>query len=74
MFNPLLPNTREVLEKLDDIVWATYPKNDQLSKLTERMDSCARTLLQAKGIEFNFEPDMKMRSINLVENIRKIYF
>ena len=67
-------NTREVLEKLDDIVWATNPKNDKLGNLTERMDSFARPLLQAKGIEFNFEPDIKMQSSRLEENTRQNLF
>lgn len=67
-------NTRGVLEKLDDIVWAINPKNDKLSNLTERMDSFARPLLQAKGIEFNFEPDVKMQSSSLEENTRQNLF
>lgn len=67
-------NTREVLEKLDDIVWATNPKNDQLSNLIERMDSFARPLLQAKGIEFHFEHNVNAQVFGLPENIRQNLF
>jgi signal transduction histidine kinase len=52
--NTIQENTQEVLEKLDDIVWATNPKNDQVQNLVERIDAFARPLLQAKKIQFIF--------------------
>ena len=42
--NQIKENTSEVLNKLDDIIWATNPKNDKVINLVERMDNFARPL------------------------------
>ena len=52
--NNIDQNTKEVLEKLDDIVWATNPKNDKIKNLVNRMEGFAKPLLNASNIEFNF--------------------
>ncbi len=67
-------NTRDVLEKLDDIVWATNPKNDQVKNLIERMDNFARPLLQANGIRFSFTPSPKIDTLTLQETTRQNLF
>ena len=67
-------NTRDVLEKLDDIVWATNPKNDQVKNLIERMDSFAKPLLQANSILFNFTPSPKIDTLTLQETTRQNLF
>ena len=67
-------NTKEVLEKLDDIVWATNPKNDKFSNLIERMDGFARPLLQAKNICFVFDHGVSTDGISISENTRQSLF
>ena len=67
-------NTREVLEKLDDIVWATNPKNDKFSNLIERMDGFARPLLQSKNIRFVFDHGVFTDGISISENTRQSLF
>ena len=52
--NNIDQNTKEVLEKLDDIVWATNPKNDKIKNLVNRMEGFAKPLLNSSNIEFNF--------------------
>ena len=67
-------NAQEVLEKLDDIVWATNPKNDQVKNLVERIDVFARPLLQAKGIQFVFNADDNVISHKIGEATRQNLF
>ena len=47
-------NTKEVLGKLDDIIWSTNPKNDKIQNLVERMESFAMPLCKAKNVAFIF--------------------
>jgi signal transduction histidine kinase len=67
-------NTKEVLEKLDDIVWATNPKNDQVKNLLERIDNFARPLLKAKEIEFLFDYDIIINDIKINETTRQTLY
>lgn len=67
-------NAQEVLEKLDDIVWATNPKNDQVKNLAERIDVFARPLLQAKGIQFVFRADDNIGHQKISEIARQNLF
>jgi signal transduction histidine kinase len=64
-------NTKEVLEKLDDIVWATNPKNDQVKNLVERLDNFAKPLLNAKQIQFTFTYNTAISTTKIPENTRQ---
>lgn len=48
-------NTREVIGKLDDLVWSINPKNDTVVQLVARMRSFAEPLLKGAGIGCSFE-------------------
>lgn len=45
--------SREMIEKLNDIVWSINPENDSLDKLESRMRGYASMVLQPKGIQCN---------------------
>lgn len=72
--NTIQENTQEVLGKLDDIVWATNPKNDKLKSVTERMDMFARPLLQSQNIIFTFDHDQAVESAKISEASRQNLF
>ncbi len=64
-------NTKEVLEKLDDIVWATNPKNDQVKNFVERIDNFAKPLLRAKEVVFVFEYNEAIKENKISEATRQ---
>ena len=67
-------NTKEALDKLDDIVWATNPKNDKLENLIERIQNYAKPLLNAKDIQFVFKYDATLKTIKINEAVRQSLF
>jgi signal transduction histidine kinase len=72
--NTIQENTQEVLAKLDDIVWATNPKNDKIKSVIERMDNFARPLLQAKNIQFLFNHNDEIEAHKISEATRQNLF
>ena len=67
-------NTYEVLQKLDDIIWATNPRHDTGDKVIERINDFARNLLQSKGINFHLEADEHFGHLKLKEGVRQNLF
>ncbi|WP_290790601.1 ligand-binding sensor domain-containing protein [Flavihumibacter sp. UBA7668] len=51
----------EMISEMNDIVWAINPRNDNMEKIIQRMDSFARPLLKAACISFDLQhsPDIK---------------
>lgn len=47
-------NTRDVITKLDDLVWSINPKNDSVFQLAGRMRSFAEPVLAGAGIHLQF--------------------
>ncbi len=72
--NTIQENTKEALEKLDDIVWATNPKNDKLENLIERIQNFAKSLLNAKQINFIFNYDTTIKTTKINEATRQTLF
>jgi ligand-binding sensor domain-containing protein len=50
----------DMISEMNDIVWAINPRNDSMEKMIQRMESFAKPLLAAKGIQFkfNYDPDI----------------
>jgi ligand-binding sensor domain-containing protein/signal transduction histidine kinase len=67
-------NTKEVLEKLDDIVWATNPKNDKIENLLERMEEYAQPLCRIAGINFSLQQTSTRLSEKIGEATRQTVF
>lgn len=63
--------SNEMISEMNDIVWTINPRNDNMEKILQRMESFARPLLAAKNIHFQFEYDPGLLSINLDMGKRK---
>ncbi len=72
--NIIQENTKEALDKLDDIVWATNPKNDKIENLIERIENFAKPLLNAKQINFTFDYTNDIRTTKINEVTRQTLF
>ena len=72
--NNIDKSTKEVLDKLDDIIWATNPQNDKIKNLVERMEGFAKPLLNACNIQFNFTQSDGMEDHKIGEAIRQNLF
>ena len=59
----------EMMQNMDDIVWAINPSNDQLSTLQSRMLEYAVPILEAKGIAI--ETDLEVPKSNVRLNMEK---
>ena len=67
-------NTKEVLGKLDDIIWSTNPKNDKVQNLVERMENFAVPLCRAKNVTFVFNHSLIDNSNRISETTRQNLF
>ncbi len=50
-------NSKEMVEKISDIVWAINPDNDSFERITEKLRAYTLNLCAGKGIRLNFEVD-----------------
>lgn len=67
-------NSREMVNNMNDIVWAINPSNDQGEKLIKRIESYAIDLCSAKNIQVQFHADERLNNISLpLEHRKNIY-
>ncbi len=67
-------DARKVIEKMDEIIWAINPENDEFLNLEARIKSYAVPILENKGIDFNFEFSADLESQNIgMEKRKDIY-
>ncbi|MEO6001169.1 MAG: two-component regulator propeller domain-containing protein [Chitinophagaceae bacterium] len=66
--------SNEMISEMNDIVWAINPRNDNMEKIIQRMESFARPLLAAKNIQFNFNFDPALLNFNLDMGKRKNFY
>lgn len=67
-------HSRQLLDKLDDIVWSVNPKNDSLQQITLRMKQLAIDLLGNKNIKVEFDTPTDINSVPMkMENRRNLY-
>jgi ligand-binding sensor domain-containing protein/two-component sensor histidine kinase len=64
----------EMISEMNDIVWAINPRNDHMEVMMQRMESYAKPLLSAKEIQFSFEYDASVKSLNLDMTKRKNFY
>lgn len=50
-------NSKEMVEKISDIVWAINPDNDSFERITEKLRAYTLNLCAGKGIRLNFQVD-----------------
>jgi signal transduction histidine kinase len=57
--------TKELISKIDDLVWSTNPKNDSVGQLLKRMALYAEPFLEARGIACHFEFDEQISEMTI---------
>jgi len=66
--------SRNMIDTMNDIVWAVNPKNDYFENILFRMQYFAGELLSGKDILFQFTVDEKTKSIRLPMGKRKNFY
>jgi ligand-binding sensor domain-containing protein len=67
-------SANEMTNEMGDIVWALNPKNDHYSSIVKRVETFARPLCAARGINFMFTCDPDLMTTNLGMKERKDLF
>jgi two-component system, NarL family, sensor histidine kinase UhpB len=67
-------SSRELIEKMSDIVWTLNPDNDSFEQLQHRMESFAAMILTPRNIAFTFIPEGELSSLTLSSEQRKNIF
>ena len=67
-------NTREMIEKMSDIVWAINPKNENLEKIIQRLSDFSMETCTSKGVQLEFQTDeTTLKMVLSMEAIKNIY-
>jgi ligand-binding sensor domain-containing protein/two-component sensor histidine kinase len=66
--------SRNMIDTMNDIVWAVNPKNDHFENIVERMRYFAGELLSGKNILLQFEIEDNVKSIKLPMEKRKNFY
>jgi ligand-binding sensor domain-containing protein len=67
-------NTRDMIDKMSDIVWAINPKNENLDKIIQRLSDFSVETCTSKDIKLEFKTDETILKMVLpMEMIRNIY-
>jgi signal transduction histidine kinase len=66
--------SRELLERLSDIVWAINPRNDQFEKIILRLRNYALRMCDGKNIELDFQAEDALNNIVLPLDARNNFY
>jgi signal transduction histidine kinase len=66
--------SRELIEKISDIVWSINPNNESFEQLENRMQAFAAMILTPRGIRYHFNADEEIKKITLTAEERKNIF
>ena len=66
--------SREVLDSMNDIVWAINPTRDQLRDLIQRMRRFASDVFTARAIAFTFHAPQDERPLHVTADVRRHVF
>lgn len=64
----------EMISELNDTVWAINPRNDNMEVILQRMESFAKPLLSAQGIQFTLHYEPHVAELNLEMEKRKSFY
>ena len=67
-------SSRNMIESVNDMVWAINPQNDSFENIIKRMRSFASEILAAKDIAFHFDFDKKLVQSKLKMDIRRNFY
>ncbi len=72
--NRIADGAIEMVNNLNDVVWAVNPKNDRVDEMLERLKEYALGMTQAKDIRVNWEIEPAIKDMKLpVEYRRNVY-
>ncbi len=60
--NHISANSKEMVEKMSDIVWAINPENDSFDRIVAKLQSYALNICAGKGINPHFKIDDSLRN------------
>lgn len=63
--------SRDLVDSMSDIVWATNPRRDRLSDLTQRMREFAGDVFTAREIDFSFHAPTDGQQVRLDAELRR---
>jgi signal transduction histidine kinase len=63
--------SRELIDKMSDIVWSTNPNNESFEQLQNRMQAFAAMILTPRNIQYNFNANEAVKNIQLIAEERK---
>jgi streptogramin lyase/two-component sensor histidine kinase len=66
--------SNEMISEMNDIVWAINPRNDSMGKIIQRMESFAKPLCSAAGIELKFHYHPAIGYLNLQMEARNNFY
>lgn len=58
-------DAREVIDKMDDIIWTIHPENDDFYNLETRLKSFAIPLFESKDIDFKFDFSPELEAVKI---------
>ncbi|HKC34632.1 MAG TPA: histidine kinase, partial [Chitinophagaceae bacterium] len=64
-------NSKEMVEKMSDLVWTINPQNDSFDRIISKLQSYAVNLCAGKGIRLHLDIDQALRSYYLPMQVRK---
>lgn len=67
-------SSREMIDRMSDIVWSVDPKNDDASALLERLQAFSKDLLSAKDIALAYHDDGSLRARKVTAEQRRNLF
>lgn len=71
LLNKIEQNTSEMMEAMNDIVWATKTDNDNLEQVVDRMRAFSAITAEAKGITLEFNVERKAERVKVSMQQRK---
>ncbi|KIC93705.1 sensor histidine kinase [Flavihumibacter solisilvae] len=66
--------SREIIDKMSDIVWSLNPDNDNFEQLQNRMMTFAAMMLTPRNILYDFVADNELKNLRLTSEQRKNIF
>ncbi len=73
-FEKIGNDARQIIEEMNDIVWAINPKNDSMEIILKRMEAFAFSIANTKNITVNFQCNRNTNQVKLpMEKRRNLY-
>jgi ligand-binding sensor domain-containing protein len=66
--------SRELIDKMSDIVWSLNPNNESFEKLQNRMGAFAVMILSTRNVLYHFDADEELKKIQFTGEQRKNIF